>query len=171
MIKMIADVVNLHSITLARIAENKENVNIKVQEVSGKAASTAAVRVFMDKVDLIDTKMKSLDEWAGDIAEKADSDTLWCTFSERDQTINRLQGRIEALESEGVSRPWADPLGGVRAKIDSAVQESVGEIWSNITEMWTTVQELEEWISWSVWPSDEEKRQKKASDTDFPSFV
>ena len=42
----------------------------EIQRPSDMTAGTAAFKFFMDKVDVLEERIKSLDNWAGDFVEK-----------------------------------------------------------------------------------------------------
>ena len=72
-----ADPMNLHNLNLARLARNERDINDRVtqeiQKVSDMAASTTAVHISVDKVDAMEGRIKSLDDWAGDITGRTDA--------------------------------------------------------------------------------------------------
>ena len=160
--RKVADLTEMHSITIGLMAKSEksmiEKLSQRIQDVSDMAASTAAVQVFMDKVENMECRIRSLDDWAGGIAGRANPDALWFTLSERDNTTKEMEARIAALESEGSLRMNPNGPEDIHAMVEGKVNMAMLDVWAKL-------QELEDWIGeWSQWPTTEGQGGKKASD-------
>ena len=61
-------------------------------------------RTLLEKMKLMEDKLKSLDDWAGSVADRTDPDALWVELSEQDKALKDLEARVVALESNGELR-------------------------------------------------------------------
>ena len=94
-----------------------------IQEISDKAASTTAVAAFMEKVDTLENRIKSVDDWAGEVAWNTDPESLWKEISGKDEMIKALEIRVEEVESNMGPLPRVGPMGDIQVKIKKVVEE------------------------------------------------
>ena len=58
---------------------------------------TTVVQSHDQRAEIIEQKITSLDDWAGDVASGADRDTLWADLKEKDRRIEELEEEIGKL--------------------------------------------------------------------------
>ena len=101
----------MHSTTIGRMGRNERDVDDRIQSVLSTADEAqeriteleAQNNTLQEKIRRMEGRFKSLDDWAGDIAERTDPVALWFELSEKDKKIKELEARVEELESSGVS--------------------------------------------------------------------
>ena len=127
---------------LARMAQ-RTNGSIRDDLSESKLEITQTLSQHEQRLTEIENGYKTLNDWAGEVAERADPDDLWGSLAEKDARISELEEQVNELQGREGSGACAGP---------STTEDSLVS---------ARLEKLEEWVASIHDDNQQEERMEK----------